>query len=285
MKITEAIEAAQKIERVSDQEIAILPVRSELEISQRFQVGVRSVQEKALELEIMPARYLRNYGTAGLEGQKKLLKARVGIIGVGGLGGWQVELLARMGVGELVVIDYDVFSDNNLNRQLFSREANLGRSKVDAARERVQAINGGVAFWGAKEALTRDNAVQLLAGCQVICDGLDNLSSRLLLQETASRLKIPLIHGAIGGYYGQVLTIFPGDPGLENLYPINQDQIKEQWSEQEMGNPAATPAMVASWQVQETIKIILGQGEPLRNRLLFFDARQGLIETINLVAE
>lgn len=282
MNLEKAIENFREKVELPRGEIDILRVGKELELAEKYSVNPGLVQRKALSLEILPARYLRNFGTVGLDGQKKLLSARVGIAGAGGLGGWLIELLARMGIGELFVVDDDVFEDNNLNRQLFSLERNLGRNKVDAAGERVKAVNSGVAFSGKKERLRENNGVQLFEGCNVVCDGLDNLPTRVLLQETARRLKIPMVHGAIGGYCGQVMTILPGDRGLESFYPLSSQEIPEKLSEEELGNPAATPAMIASWQVQEVVKIILGEGELLRNRMIFFDARLGMVETFQL---
>jgi len=282
MKLEELIKDCSETVKMPKEEIKVLGIKNELELAEKFNVSVRVIQKKALEQGVLPARYLRNYGTAGFLGQKKLLKARVGIVGAGGLGGWLIEILARMGVGELVVLDKDVFEDNNLNRQVFSLEKNLGRSKVDAARERVKTINSAVIFSGIKGELTDSNGVDYFSGCNVLCDALDNLPGRLFLETTARRLGIPLVHGAIGGYCGQVMTIFPGDRGFESIYPTGTPDIPEKFSEVELGNPSATPAMIAAWQAQEVVKIILGEGELLRNRFLFFDARLGRVEMVKL---
>jgi len=280
MKLEDVIQKNSEKVKIARKEIKSLSVKKELELAEQFNVGSRAIQIKSLELGILPSRYLRNYGTVGISGQQKLLKAKVGIAGAGGLGGFLIEILARMGVGELVVLDKDIFEDNNLNRQIFSREKNLGRSKVGAAEERVKTINSGVIFFGKKVEMGEKNGIDFFAGCEVVCDALDNLSSRLLLQNISRKLKIPMVHGAIGGYCGQVMTIFPGDRGLEDIYPTNQENIPEKFSEEEMGNPSATPAMVAAWQAQEVVKIILGEGDLLRNRMLFFDARLGRVEMI-----
>lgn len=280
MKLEEVLKKNSEKVKIAGKEIGILAVNKELELAEQFNVGPRAIQIKSLEMDILPARYLRNYGTVGINGQLKLLRAKVGIVGAGGLGGFLIELLTRMGVGELVVLDKDIFEDNNLNRQIFSREKNLGRSKVGAAAERVKTINSGVVFSGKKVELREKNGIDFFAGCEVVCDALDNLSSRLLLQDISRKLKIPMVHGAIGGYCGQVMTIFPIDRGLEEIYPINQEKIPDKFIEEELGNPSATPGMVASWQAQEVVKIILGEGELIRNRMLFFDARLGRVEMV-----
>jgi len=216
----------------------------------------------------------------GLEGQARLLRSTVAVVGLGGLGGGVVEGLARMGVGRLIVIDGDAFEDHNLNRQMLSAETDLGMHKVEAARRRVAQINSAVEVTGHATVLTRENALELLQGAEVIVDGLDRLPTRLMLQDAAQALGVPMVHGSIAGFIGQVMTIFPGDPGLKALY--SSGQVPNQGAEAQLGCPAATPMMVAAWQVQEVLKIILGRGEPLRNRLLIMDAESGSVMVIRL---
>ena len=128
--------------------------------------------------------------------------------------------------------------------------------------------------------LDADNALSLLQGAQVIVDALDNLPSRMILQEAAARLGVPMVHGAIGGYTGQLMTIWPGDPGLTALY--GHGPLPERGVEVELGNPAATPMMIAAWQVQEVVKILVGQGTLVRNRMLLFDAESGDVSEVRL---
>jgi molybdopterin/thiamine biosynthesis adenylyltransferase len=204
----------------------------------------------------------------------------VAVVGLGGLGGSVVEGLARMGVGRLIVIDGDAFEDHNLNRQTLSAEANLGAHKVEAARRRVAQINSAVEVTGHATVLTRENAPELLQGAKVVVDALDRLPTRLMLQDAAQALGVPMVHGSIAGYLGQVMTVFPGDPGLRSLYPCGQ--VPDQGAEVQLGCPAATPMMVAAWQVQEVLKILLDRGESLRNRLLIMDAESGSVMVTRL---
>jgi len=243
--------------------------------------SIREVELAALETGIVPWRYLRNMGTVGLEGQAKLLRATVAVVGLGGLGGYVVEALARMGVGQLVLIDGDVFEEHNLNRQLLSAEAKLGTDKVQAARRRVAEINSAVEVTGCVTVLTRENLPRLLEGADVVVDALDRLPTRLVLQEGAQALGIPMVHGSIAGFLGQVMTIFPGDPGLTSLYG-GGSELPEQGLEVRLGTPAATPMAVAAWEAQEVVKILLGQGELLRHRLLVMDMESGIIEILQL---
>ena len=242
---------------------------------------VREVELAALEAGVVPWRYLRNLGTAGLEGQARLLRATVAVVGLGGLGGYVTEALARMGVGRLVLIDGDVFEEHNLNRQLLSSEAGLGLDKVQAARRRVAEVNQAVEMTGHAVRLTRENLPQLLEGAEVVVDALDRLPIRLVLQEGAQALGIPLVHGSIAGFLGQVMTILPGDPGLVSLYGGGGD-LPEQGLEAQLGTPAATPMAVAAWEAQEVVKILLGRGELLRHRLLVMDMESGTIEVLQL---
>lgn len=196
------------------------------------------------------------------------------------LGGNVAEGLARMGVGRLILIDGDVFVDHNLNRQILSAEASLGRSKAEVARERVTRVNSAVEVVAHALEATPENLPRLLEGADVVVDGLDRLPSRLMLQEAAQALGIPMVHDAIAGYLGQVMTIFPGDPGLRALY--GDGPLPERGIEAQQGCPAGTPMMVAGLQIQEVVKLLLGRGEPLRRRLLFIDAESGWIEVVRL---
>jgi len=109
---------------------------------------------------------------------------------------------------------------------------------------------------------------------------LDQLPARMMLQSVCQTLGIPLVHGAIGGYIGQVTTIFPGDAGLCALY--GEGRVPERGAEVEWGNPAATPMMIAAWQIQEVVKLLTGKGDLLRGRLLFLDAESGTVECFRL---
>ncbi len=242
---------------------------------------VRDVELAALDCGIVPSRYLRNLGTVGLEGQQKLLQATVGVVGLGGLGGYVVETLARMGVGTLILIDGDVFEDHNLNRQLLGTLVNLGMEKAHAACQRVDQVNAAVEAVCHVETITRENLPQLLNGADVVVDALDRLPTRLMLQDGLRELGIPLVHGSIAGFLGQVTTILPEDPGLHALYG-DGDGLPEQGLESELGTPAATPMAVAAWEAQEVVKLLTGRGVLLRNRLLMMDMASGTSRILQL---
>jgi molybdopterin/thiamine biosynthesis adenylyltransferase len=271
-RIREAAEVTEGIKA-----IALDRVRA---LAGEFDVAPRKVELTALEAGVLPRRYLRSFGTVGWEGQIKLLRSTVAVVGLGGLGGNVVEGLARMGVGRLIIVDGDVFLDHNLNRQVLCFEDDLGLLKTEVACAKVAQINAAVEVIAYPEEATRENLPQLLEGAEVVVDALDRLPSRLMLQEVAQKMDIPMVHGAIAGYVGQVMTIFPGDGGLRALY--GGGSVPQQGIEVQLGCPAATPMMVAAWQVQEVLKILLGRGQLLRHKMLFMDAEAGTVEVLEL---
>jgi len=264
---------AESVVGPDGEEKRLLSLRAVRKLAQEEGLSVREVEIGALKARILPARYERSLGTAGWEGQLKLREATVGIVGCGGLGGWIIEGLARMGIGRLILVDGDTFGENNLNRQALCREANLGQAKTEAAEERVAAVNSAVEVTTHPVMADEQSMREMLTGADVVVDALDTLPTRLVLQDVARDLGKPLVHGAIAGYFGQVMTVLPGDEGLYAMY--GREQVPERGIEVQLGNPAATPMMVASWQIQEVIKVLLGAGKLLRNRILILDAEFG----------
>ena len=241
----------------------------------------REVEIEALDLEVWPQRYLRNAGSLGLAGQKKLLQSRALLIGVGGLGGTIAQLLARMGLGTLILADGDFFSEDNLNRQAFSLEQNIGQGKVQVACAEILKINAATEVEIFAGFVKENELASLMRGVNVAIDALDNMPTRFLLEKVCKEGKVPLVHGAVAGFSGQVTTIYPEDVGFKAFYGESQT-IPEKGIEVELGNLAGIVSTVASLQVQEVIKIITGLGRPLRNRLLFLDSLNGSAEIISL---
>jgi len=257
----------------------LLPWKYQVEAAERFGATLAQVEEIALERGIMPARYQRNRTVISVNDQLTLFRSSVAVIGCGGLGGYIVEELARLGVGRIVVIDPDVFEEHNLNRQLFSSPASLGRAKVQVAADRIGAINPAVNLVPIQTAFSPENGADLLGGCQVAVDALDSIQVRLELAEVCTALDTPLVHGAIAGWFGHVTTLFPGDNSLQTIY--------SSWKagkgvEQTLGNPSFTPALVASLEVAEVCKLLLGQGTPLRGRQLMIDLLSMEMHLINI---
>lgn len=223
-------------------------------------------------------RYERNIGTISLEENEKLRQFRVCVVGCGGLGGHVIEGLARIGIGNIFAVDGDVFQASNLNRQLLSTERNLGRYKALAAQERIHQVNSDVKVHPLCYYLTEENGLDLIKNYDVVIDALDNISSRRILEYCCKQGNMPLVHGAIAGWHGQVSVIMPGDDFFQTLYPDGEDR----GIETETGNPSFTPALVAAIEVAEALKILLGRKGILRNKLLTIDLLNQEYETIEL---
>lgn len=214
----------------------------------------------------MERRYLKNISSLSIEECEKLKSFKVCVVGCGGLGGYIIEMLSRIGVGSLTIIDYDTFDETNLNRQILCNENTLGKYKTDIAKQRVKLINSNVDITCINQKIDDNNCENIIRESDIVIDALDNIKARFVLEEACKRNNIPMIYGAIAGWYGQVSTILPGDYTLKFIYKDNKSGIEEK-----LGNPSFTPANVAAVQVAEAIKILLNKGEVLRNKLFIID--------------
>lgn len=274
------------IKDLAGRDIQILKEDQALEIAHGNSATVQEVYTEALKMGICPYRYIRNRDILSLEEQLTLAKSRVAVIGAGGLGGQVILLLARLGVGHLVVIDRDVFDETNLNRQALCAKASLGTSKANEAAVTVSSINPAVLVTAHQIPLDTSNGRELLAGCHLVVDALDNVSDRLALEQVAQSLGIPLVHGALAGFQGQVMTIVPGDPGLKQIY-------HPQWAREEsakrpeavLGVPSITAAFVATLEAMEVLKVLLGRGKPFRNMIAFVDLEGGEVHQLSFERE
>lgn len=215
-------------------------------------------------------RYLRNHNAISPQEQALLAQKRVVIIGCGGLGGYLLEQLGRLGVGFVRVVDPDLFEVSNLNRQLLSSNLNLGKPKVLAAKHRMLAVNPQVEVDAIQESMTADNAADLLAGCDLVLDALDNIPDRFILQQAAKTAQIPLVHGAVAGWQGQVCLVLPGQDLLNLIYGKSQEYSGE---ERETGTLAFTVGLTASLMAAISLQILLDKPLPERN-LLLLDAQK-----------
>ena len=166
----------------------------------------------------MEERYIRNIPAVSEEEMNLLKKSRVLVLGCGGLGGYVIEYLVRIGVGALTCVDGDVFCESNLNRQLLSSVENLGKSKAMAAKERAAEINPEVTVDSVPEYITEENADALMQGADLVIDALDNVEARFIMEDAAQRAGIPVIHGAIEGWSAQCMIVPPGSGLLHSLY-------------------------------------------------------------------
>ena len=223
-------------------------------------------------------RYLRNQDAISDAEQEILAQKCVLVVGCGGLGGYVIECLARIGVGHMRVVDNDVFDESNLNRQLLSSSMNLGRPKTLAARQRAMAINPLVEIEAYQTKFTAENAPELVAGCDIAIDALDNIPSRLLLQQAAKTAGISLVHGAVAGWMGRVSVIQPGYDLFSQLYPA---QTEIQGEEMERGALSFTVSLTASFQAAETVKLLL-EKPSLTGELLEIDMLHSIVKKIKI---
>lgn len=206
--------------------------------------------------------------TLSEEENNKLKEFKVCVVGCGGLGGYAIEMLGRLGIGHITAVDGDVFEESNFNRQILSDELSIKISKANKAVERMNIVNSNISVKPVFKMLTLDNGIDILSGHDVVIDALDSIESRLILQQLCEKLQIPLIHGAIAGWYGQVTTILPGDKTLDFIY---KNTSSSKGIEKELGNPSFTPAHIASVQVSEALKVLLGKEQILRKKILFIN--------------
>ena len=208
----------------------------------------------------------------GEEGQLKLLDAKVLLLGAGGLGSPAALYLAAAGVGTIGIIDMDVVDESNLQRQVLHNVDRLGDRKVDSAKKTLTALNPDVNVVTYDTRLGADNVLEILDGYDVVVDGADNFPSRYLLNDASVKLGIPVVHGSIFRFEGQI-TVFDPRHG-----PTYRDMLPEPPPPEmapscaEAGVLGVLPGIVGSVQALEAIKLILGVGDSLRGRLVAFDA-------------
>ena len=221
------------------------------------------------------ARYSRHIliPEVGEEGQQKLLDARVLLIGAGGLGSPSSLYLAAAGVGTLGIVDADIVDDSNLQRQIVHSTNTLGEPKVLSAKRALEALNPDVNVITYEERLTSENVERILAdGWDVIVDGADNFPTRYLVNDASVWHDIPVVHGSIYRFEGQVTVFHPHvGPCYRCLYPAPPPPELAP-SCAEGGVLGVLPGIVGSLQASEALKLIIGAGETLTGRLLLFDA-------------
>lgn len=220
-----------------------------------------------------PERYtrqtrLQNFGEAG---QQKLGKAKVLVIGAGGLGVPVLQYLSGMGVGTIGIVDNDVVDITNLQRQILYTENDLGKPKVEVAKQKLQALNSEIEIISFPTYISTENALEIMTDFDVIIDASDNFPTRYLVNDACVILKKPLIYGALHAFEGQV-SVFnhKGGPTYRCLFPEmpNPEEIPDC---NENGVLGIIPGIIGSLQALEAVKVITGIGETLSGKLLLFD--------------
>ena len=220
----------------------------------------------------MEDRYLRNVPALSEEECDLLRHKQVLIVGCGGLGGNLISIFLRIGVGKLRIVDGDVFEETNLNRQLFSSIPALGINKARIAAQRASNINPDIHLDVVEKFLTEENALELVSGCDVVMDALDNVDGRRILASACKKAGVPLVYGAISGWVAQAAISLPGDDLIKKLYP--EDVIVRDKSVLSF-----TPSLCASMQAALCVKYLTGR--PVENgTIYYFDLLNQEYETI-----
>ncbi len=218
----------------------------------------------------------------GLDGQKKLKRARVLLVGVGGLGSPAALYLAAAGVGTLGLVDFDVVDATNLQRQVLHGTSAIGRRKLDSARDRIEDLNPNVKVEAHETPLTSRNALEIISTYDIVVDGTDNFQTRYLVNDACVLLGKPNVYGSIYRFEGQASVFATGDaPCYRCLFrePPPPGLVP---SCAEGGVLGVLPGIVGTIQTTEALKLILGIGESLAGRLLLIDALRMRFRTLNL---
>lgn len=250
-------------------------------LAQKYKLSQKEIEIALLKEGIIPIRYKRNFNTLNFTEQIKLLSSKAAVIGCGGLGGSIIELLARLGIGTILAVDGDTFSESNLNRQQLCVENCLGQQKTQTVIDRIKVINSGIEVIPYCQFVDEKNIAKIVEGVDIVVDGLDNIPARFMVEDTCKKLKIPFIHGAVRGLQGQVATIFPEDVGLSAIYGSRQKHQK-QTTEKPVSVLSVTPSLIASLQVTEVLKVLLQRGEPLRNELLLINLENSAFNIVKI---
>ena len=209
----------------------------------------------------MEPRFVRNVPALS-EAECALLRTKkAAVIGCGGLGGYLIELLTRVGIGGIRAVDGDVLEESNLNRQLLSELPHLGMSKAEAAVERIARIDPAVEAEARAVFLDAENAAELIAGCDVVLDALDNIPARKILSKACSAAGIPYVYGAISGWVAQAAVSLPGDDLAGRLY-ADHTVIRDK------SVLSFTPALCASVQAALCVKLLTGRS--VQNGVLYY---------------
>ena len=259
-----------------------ISVKQIINLSRASGASGREIEIMALEHGVVPERYVRNMKTFSPQDQVALLKAQVSIVGLGGLGGTVVEILSRLGIGTLNVIDGDTFEESNLNRQFLSTPRMMAKSKADAAERRIKEINPSITVKQHSQFLDQNNGLDLLSRPDVIVDCLDNLKTRFILERLCRQIGSPLVSAAVAGSTGHVTTIYPQDQGLKLIYG-DPAKTPPHGAEASLGTVPYSVTFLAALECAEIVKIIQHKGSLLRNKLLVADLNDGVFDVINLI--
>jgi len=227
----------------------------------------------------MKGRFFANQGSFSKQELEKIYSSKIAIIGCGGLGGHIMQELASFGVKNLTIVDNDIFTVSNLNRQLYCTEKTLGKSKVKVCKEAIKKISSKTKVTTYNNKFATKNAIEILQNNHIVIDGVDNTKTRFAIAKACSILKIPYISCSVAGFFGQITTIYPNDKTLEKLY----NKKNAHGVEKITGNFSFPVATIGSIGVSQVIKTIINRGDILRHYVLIVDLLSNEFNKISLL--
>lgn len=276
MKLDDAIRSQIAQEDSSDPTRPAISTKEVQGLTREFSLPGWHIEAAALRMGIVPERYGRSMSSITDKEQIALLNARVGLVGLGGLGGTLLEQLARIGIGRIHATDGDRFEESNLNRQQLATMETLGTPKAQAAHDRCRKVNPSVEFHAEEHFLSHSEFHEFLDEADLAIDALGGLRDRLALQEAAAKRKIPLVTGALAGWTGYVAVVEPGAIGPASLMGVDDA------AETLLGCPAPVVSVVASMMAREVVRLLVSKHSPLSGRMLIIDLESISFETVSL---
>ncbi|WP_052507016.1 HesA/MoeB/ThiF family protein [Desulfonatronovibrio magnus] len=249
-----------------------------ISLSQKHDYSISDAQQLCLSNKILPRRYIKNFPTIDLKQQLALASSKVLLVGLGGLGGYILEILGRTGVGSFFLADGDVFEESNFNRQLLGYDSKSGVSKAEAAAERLTRINPLCTFEIVNKFLIKEDLPGLVPKVDIVIDALGGIEFRPDLLEATGNAGLPLVTGFVAGSTGLAATVLPGGKSPAAFWQGSNDQ----GAEIKLGNIACTVVTIATIQAQEALNLLTGKPARLIDKVILTDLDSLTFEQLEL---